>query len=155
MKVKIVAVGKVKEKYFADAIAEYVKRLGRFCRVEIVEVAEADLKEGGDANVKAALKKEAASILEKTEGVTAVLDLDGRQLSSQDWADFLEKSKAASSVVSFVIGSSFGLDDSVKTVADTRISFGKITLPHTLARVVLCEQIYRAFMINANSTYHK
>ncbi|MGN0781888.1 MAG: 23S rRNA (pseudouridine(1915)-N(3))-methyltransferase RlmH [Christensenellales bacterium] len=155
MKIKIVAVGKIKEKWYSDALAEYVKRLGRFCRVELFEVDEGDVRDSGEATVRQALKKEAEQILPKLEGYAVALDIEGRQLSSEQIAALIEKEKMTSSVFTFVIGSSYGLDESVKGAVRLRLSFGKITLPHTLARVTLAEQLYRAFMINSNSVYHK
>lgn len=155
MKIKIVAVGKIKEKWYSDALAEYVKRLGRFCRVELFEADEGDVRDSGEASVRQALRKEAEQILPKLEGYTVALDIDGRQLSSEQIAALIEKEKMTSSVFTFVIGSSYGLDESVKDAARLRLSLGKITLPHTLARVTLAEQLYRAFMINSNSVYHK
>ncbi|MBS1415747.1 MAG: 23S rRNA (pseudouridine(1915)-N(3))-methyltransferase RlmH [Clostridia bacterium] len=155
MKIKIVAVGKIKEKWYSDALAEYVKRLGRFCRVELFEVDEGDVRDSGEATVRQALKKEAEQILPKLEGYAVALDIEGRQLSSEQIAALIEKEKMTSSVFTFVIGSSYGLDESVKDAVRLRLSFGKITLPHTLARVTLAEQLYRAFMINSNSVYHK
>lgn len=155
MKIKIVAVGKIKEKWYSDALAEYVKRLGRFCRVELFEVDEGDVRDSGEATVRQALKKEAEQILPKLEGYAVALDIEGRQLSSEQIAALIEKEKMTSSVFTFVIGSSYGLDESVKDAVRLRLSFGKITLPHTLARVTLLEQLYRAFMINSNSVYHK
>ena len=153
MKIKIVAVGKIKEKWYSDALAEYVKRLGR--RVELFEVDEGDVRDSGEATVRQALKKEAEQILPKLEGYAVALDIEGRQLSSEQIAALIEKEKMTSSVFTFVIGSSYGLDESVKGAVRLRLSFGKITLPHTLARVTLAEQLYRAFMINSNSVYHK
>lgn len=155
MKIKIVAVGKIKEKWYSDALAEYVKRLGRFCRVELFEVDEGDVRDSGEATVRQALKKEAEQILPKLEGYAVALDIEGRQLSSEQIAALIEKEKMTSSVFTFVIGSSYGLDESVKDAVRLKLSFGKITLPHTLARVTLAEQLYRAFMINSNSVYHK
>ena len=136
-------------------MAEYVKRLGRFCRVELFEVDEGDVRDSGEATVRQALKKEAEQILPKLEGYAVALDIEGRQLSSEQIAALIEKEKMTSSVFTFVIGSSYGLDESVKGAVRLRLSFGKITLPHTLARVTLAEQLYRAFMINSNSVYHK
>ena len=155
MKIKILAVGKIKEKWYAEALAEYVKRLDRFPAVEIFEADEGDVRDTGEASVNAALKKEAEQILPRLQGYTVALDIDGRQMSSTEIASLIHREKMNNSVFTFVVGGSHGLHRSVKDAARLRLSFGKITLPHTLCRVVLAEQVYRAFMINANSVYHK
>ena len=165
MKIKILAVGKIKEKWYAEALAEYVKRLSRFCKLELVEqpeeglaaveifeADEGDVRDTGEASVNAALKKEAEQILPRLQGYTVALDIDGRQMSSTEIASLIHREKMNNSVFTFVVG---GSHRSVKDAARLRLSFGKITLPHTLCRVVLAEQVYRAFMINANSVYHK
>ena len=155
MKIKILAVGKIKEKWYAEALAEYVKRLDRFAAVEIFEADEGDVRDTGEASVNAALKMEAEQILPRLQGYTVALDIDGRQMSSTEIASLIHREKMNNSVFTFVVGGSHGLHRSVKDAARLRLSFGKITLPHTLCRVVLAEQVYRAFMINANSVYHK
>ena len=155
MKIKILAVGKIKEKWYAEALAEYVKRLDRFAAVEIFEADEGDVRDTGEASVNAALKKEAEQIPPRLQGYTVALDIDGRQMSSTEIASLIHREKMNNSVFTFVVGGSHGLHRSVKDAARLRLSFGKITLPHTLCRVVLAEQVYRAFMINANSVYHK
>ena len=155
MKIKILAVGKIKEKWYAEALAEYVKRLDRFAAVEIFEADEGDVRDTGEASVNAALKKEAEQILPRLQGYTVALDIDGRQMSSTEIASLIHREKMNNSVFTFVVGGSHGLHRSVKDAARLRLSFGKITLPHTLCRVVLAEQVYRAFMINATSVYHK
>ena len=155
MKIKILAVGKIKEKWYAEALAEYVKRLDRFAAVEIFEADEGDVRDTGEASVNAALKKEAKQLLPRLQGYTVALDIDGRQMSSTEIASLIHREKMNNSVFTFVVGGSHGLHRSVKDAARLRLSFGKITLPHTLCRVVLAEQVYRAFMINANSVYHK
>lgn len=155
MKIKILAFGKIKEKWYAEALAEYVKRLDRFAAVEIFEADEGDVRDTGEASVNAALKKEAEQILPRLQGYTVALDIDGRQMSSTEIASLIHREKMNNSVFTFVVGGSHGLHRSVKDAARLRLSFGKITLPHTLCRVVLAEQVYRAFMINANSVYHK
>lgn len=155
MKIKILAVGKIKEKWYAEALAEYVKRLDRFAAVEIFEADEGDVRDTGEASVNAALKKEAEQILPRLQGYTVALDIDGRQMSSTEIASLIHREKMNNSVFTFVVGGSHGLHRSVKDAARLRLSFGKITLPHTLCRVVLAEQVYRAFMVNANSVYHK
>ena len=154
-RVTVLCVGKLKEKFYLEAAAEYVKRLDRFAAVEIFEADEGDVRDTGEASVNAALKKEAEQILPRLQGYTVALDIDGRQMSSTEIASLIHREKMNNSVFTFVVGGSHGLHRSVKDAARLRLSFGKITLPHTLCRVVLAEQVYRAFMINANSVYHK
>lgn len=156
MKFKIVAVGKIKERYFRDAIAEYVKRLSRFATVEIVEVAECLFN--GDPNAKQIEKiteTEGQAILQKAEGFVIAMDIDGQMTGSRELSDVIRKNKQTHSTFTFVIGGSNGLSNAVKNKADLRCSFGKITLPHQLFRVVLVEQLYRACCIENNISYHK
>lgn len=156
MKLKIVAVGKIKESYFRDAIAEYVKRTSRFAALEIVEVAECTFN--GEPNAKQIEKivqTEGQAILQKLEGFVVAMDIDGQQLSSVELSNVIRKNKLTNSTFTFVIGGSNGLSDEVKSKANLRCSFGKITLPHQLFRVVLCEQLYRACCIENNVAYHK
>lgn len=157
MKIRILCVGKIKEKFYTAAVDEYVKRLGRFCKTEIVETAECaayktDLTDGEIEKIK---KTEAKELLAKIEGFGICLDIGGREMSSTDFAAELQKIKNVSSAITFVIGGSYGMDDSVKQACGMKMSFGKCTFPHQLMRVILCEQIYRAFMINSGSAYHK
>lgn len=156
MKLRIVAVGKVKESYFRDGIAEYVKRLTRFATVEIVEVAECLFN--GEPNAKQIEKiveTEGNAILQKCEGYVVAMDIDGRALDSVELSNLIKTNKQTSSTFTFVIGGSYGLSQDVKSKASLRCSFGKITLPHQLFRLVLCEQLYRACCIENNVSYHK
>lgn len=156
MKIKIVAVGKIKEEFFRQAIAEYVKRIGRFATVEIAEVDECYFDGTPNAKqIEQILATEAKTILSKAEGCVIVLDIDGKQLDSVQISKFIQQRKQTDSTFTFVIGSSNGLSQVVKSRADLRLSFGKITLPHQLCRVVLCEQIYRSCCIANNVPYHK
>lgn len=156
MKYKILCVGKLKEQYWKEAVAEYCKRLSRFAKVEICEVEECVFC--GIPNAKETEKiveAEGQSILQKAEGCLVALDIDGRQLDSVQFSDRLEKLTQSYSCVTFVIGGSYGLSQEVKSRAQLRLSFGAITLPHQLCRVVLCEQLYRACTIRNNLPYHK
>lgn len=153
MNINIICIGKIKESFYRDAVAEYAKRLTRFCKFNIVELAESRL-EGNEIN-KVKLN-EGKSILSKLKGYVIILDLGGNMLSSPDLADKIESLQSGGvSQISFVIGGSYGLSDEVKQKADFSLCFGKMTYPHQLMRVILSEQIYRAFMINSNSQYHK
>ena len=149
MTVSIVCIGKLKEKYWQDAAGEYIKRLGRFTKIEIIELAESRLDSSAEesADILAHIPKGAFVI---------ALDIGGKQFSSEDFAaEFSELALTGKSSVCFIIGGSNGFDDSVRKAADIRMSFGKQTYPHQLMRVVLLEQIYRAFKINAGEKYHK
>lgn len=144
VKVNIVCVGKIKEEYLRGACAEYIKRLSRFCKLEIKELAEGK-----------SLKEEAPSILNNAKGYKIALCVEGETLSSPALADRVKKLTDRGEEITFIIGSSCGLDDTVKQAADLRLSFSPMTFPHQLMRVILLEQIYRSFMINAGSDYHK
>lgn len=147
MKINIVCVGTLKEKYFKDAVAEYLKRLTPFAQVRITEVKEEQVD---------SINREAKNILPAVKGYLSVMAIDGKQISSEELAAFFkEKSVQGVSEYTFVIGGSYGTGKEVRDRADQLLSFGRITLPHQLFRVVLLEQIYRAFSINNNSPYHK
>lgn len=159
MKIKIISVGKLKEKYLKDGIAEYVKRLGRFGKVEQVELADEKTPDNASpVENQQILTKEAERILGKIgerEFVIA-LAIEGKQLSSEAFSHLLQEQMSKGySTVTFVIGGSLGLADVVKKRANVLLSFGTMTLPHQLMRLVLVEQIYRAFMIAEGSLYHK
>ena len=143
-KIYFVTVGKIKESFYREAVAEYVKRMSRFAKVEIKEIAEG-------VNPEA----EAEDILRACKGYVIALAVEGKKLSSEGLAEKLKTQTDAGNDVTFVIGSSCGLSDRVKNAADYKLSFSDMTFPHQLMRVILAEQVYRAFMINAGSTYHK
>lgn len=156
MKIKIVAVGKIKESFFREAIAEYAKRLSRFVTFEIVEVAERTFNgEPSSKEIDKIVEIEGQAILQKTEGFVVAMDIGGKQVDSVELSELIVKNKLTNSTFTFVIGGSYGLSQEVKNAARLRLSFGKITLPHQLFRVVLCEQLYRACCIENNVVYHK
>ena len=144
IKINIVAVGKIKEKFYRDAMDEYLKRLSRFAKVGIREITEGR-----------SLKEEAAPILKACSGYKIALCVEGQKLTSLQFAEEIKRHADAGREITFIIGSSCGLDDSVKNSADMRLSFSDMTFPHMLMRVVLAEQVYRAFMINSGGEYHK
>ena len=159
IKVTIIAVGKLKEKYLRDACAEYLKRLGIYAKVNVIEVNEERCSDNQTAteieNVK---QKEGQRIIAKIPKASFVVPMciEGTQYSSEDFAKKIEATAiAGNGEITFIIGGSFGLSDEVKTLGKLKLSFGKLTLPHQLMRVVLLEQIYRAFSILNNSKYHK
>lgn len=143
-KLNIVCVGKLKEKFWAEAVAEYCKRLSRFAAVQIRELPE-----------RRTLAEEGEQIIRELRGYTVVLAVEGKKLSSEALAEKMKQLCDAGREMTFVIGSSCGLCPEVKEKADMLLSFSDMTFPHQLMRVILCEQIYRAFMINAGSEYHK
>lgn len=158
LNIRIICVGKFKEKYWEAASAEYMKRLGAYCSVSVTEVKEEKLPaHASRADEENVIVKEGKSILDKIGAGDHViaLDIGGRELSSEDLAAKIAEISFTSSTIDFIIGGSLGLSMEVKQRASLRLSFGKITLPHQLARIVLLEQIYRAFKINAGETYHK
>lgn len=159
MKITIIGVGKIKEKYFTGAIDEYAKRLSRYCKLEILEVPDEKTPDGaGEALERQIKEKEGERILQKIpEGafVTA-LAIDGRMLDSEAFADQMERWNVGGiSHMVFLIGGSLGLSDQVLSRADFKLSFSKMTFPHQLMRVILLEQIYRTFRIRNHEPYHK
>ncbi len=158
MKIKLLCVGKVKEKYFTDAINEYVKRLSKFTTVEIIEVPDEMTKDkASDAENLTVLKKEGDRLLSKIKDSDYVvtLEIEGKQLSSIELADKISDICLKASTICLVIGGSLGLDTRVKQRSDFHLSFSDLTFPHQLMRVIVLEQLYRAFKINNNEPYHK
>ena len=158
-KITILCVGKLKEKFYLSAGAEYAKRLGGYCKFTLLELPEARLPENPTpAEISAGLEKEADTILAKIpKGAWfCVFTPEGRMLSSEDFADLLKNVKnAGKGSTCFLIGSSFGMAPRVKQRADFRLSMGPMTFPHHLARIMVLEQLYRAEAIQAGSKYHK
>lgn len=157
LSIQIVCVGKLKEKYWQAACDEYGKRLGAFCRFSITELPEERLPDSpSDAQIRTALQEEAKRILAAAGGSIISLCIEGKLLSSPQLAAELERQALYGvSAISFVIGSSYGLAPEVKEKSFLRLSMSSMTFPHQLARVMLCEQVYRAFQINAQGKYHK
>lgn len=157
LNVTVLCIGKLKEKYWADACAEYAKRLTSFCTFKIVELAESRLPDSPSAaQIEAALKEEGNKILSYANGVLIPLCIEGREISSPELAQRIEKlAVGGTSSLCFVIGGSYGLSDGVKKHGSFCLSMSPMTFPHQLARVMLCEQIYRAFQILNHGKYHK
>ena len=158
LNIKVICVGKSKEKYWDAAYAEYLKRLRAYCSPEVIEVREARLPANASpADERNVIDAEGRDILGRMSGGDFVIALDirGKEFSSEELARKISDISFNNSRICFIIGGSLGLSDEVKERADLRLSFGKITLPHQLARVVLLEQIYRAFKINSGEAYHK
>jgi 23S rRNA (pseudouridine1915-N3)-methyltransferase len=157
--VTVVAVGKIKEKFYIDAINEYAKRLSAYCKFEIIEVKDEKTPENpSEAETQLVLDREAERIISKIPKGAKVVSLcvEGRQMPSEKLARMIEQDAANGiSKIAFVIGGSFGLSEAVKEISATRLSFSEMTFPHMLMRVILSEQLYRSFTIIEGKTYHK
>ena len=150
--IKIICVGKIKEKYFVDAIKEYEKRLSKYTKLEIIEVMDSNI-----SDINKALKIEQDAIIKhiNEKDYLILLDLDGIELTSIELSEELEKIEQISSNLVFVIGGSNGVSDALKKMAKKRISFSRLTFPHQLFRVLLLEQLYRSYKIRYHESYHK
>lgn len=159
MNINIIAVGKLKEKYLKEAVSEYSKRLSKYCRLDIIEVSDEKAPENMSQVEEAAVKgKEGQAILRHVKSDTYVIALaiDGKMLSSEAFADFInDLGIKGRSNIAFIIGGSLGLSDEVLKRADFKLSFSPMTFPHQLMRVILLEQIYRGYRINMGEPYHK
>lgn len=159
MKITLICVGKIKEKYLNDAIKEYSKRLSKYCRLEIIEVADEKTDENASETLNLQVKdREGERILKHIKDSSYVITLEilGNMLTSPELADKIEKTGlVGKSHITFIIGGSLGLSESVSKRSDYKLSFSKMTFPHQLMRVILLEQIYRSFRINNNEPYHK
>lgn len=160
MNINIVAVGKIKEKYFKDGINEYLKRLGPYCKIKIIEVADEKAPENlSDKDLENVKIKEGERILSKIkdDAFLVTLEILGKQMTSEGLADFIrnEELEGFGRDLVFVIGGSNGLSNEVSKRANYKLSFSKMTFAHQLMRLILCEQIYRAFRIINNHPYHK
>lgn len=158
MNINIICVGKLKEESVKAAVAEYEKRLSRFCKLNVITVPDKPIGEKAHiAECESIIRAEGEQILKKTgkSDLVVAMCIEGRQLSSEELSEKMNEFFMQSSTVDFIIGGSLGLSDEVKKRADFKLSMSKMTFPHNLARLMLTEQIYRAFKINANETYHK
>ena len=158
--VNIIAIGKLKESYLRDACNEYIKRLRTFCKLNIIELSESRLSDNpSEKEITSALADEAKamnSFLIVKDSFNVAMCIEGKQFSSVEFSQQLEKAAInGKSTINLIIGSSFGIADEVKQMADLRLSMSKMTFPHQLARVMILEQIYRAFQISSNGKYHK
>jgi len=159
VKVSIICVGKIKEEFYRKAVAEYEKRLSRYCKLEIIEVPDEKTPDGASALLEEQIKeKEGAKILRhlREDAYIYTLEIRGKELDSEKFAHQIEKQAVGGvSHIQFVIGGSLGLAPSVSRAADEAISFSKMTFPHQLMRVILLEQIYRGYRIISGEPYHK
>ena len=149
--IKIISVGKIKEKYLIDAIKEYTKRISKYTKIEIIEVPDVDF------DINKTLETEKNSILKYIDNKDYIitLDIEGNEISSTDFASKMNDIFNHNSNITFIIGGSYGLHKDIKSLSNYSLSFSKMTFPHQLFRVMLLEQIYRTYKINNNETYHK
>lgn len=160
LNVNLITVGRLKEGYLREACAEYTKRLQGFCKINIAELSESRLPDDpSEREIKAALSAEGKAMLGLLNGnccYNITMCIEGKQLSSVKFAEKIEKiSVEGKSTLNIVIGSSFGIADEIKAMSDMRLSMSEMTFPHQLARVMVLEQLYRAFQINGGGKYHK
>ena len=158
MKVTLICVGKVKEKFYRDAIKEYEKRLGAYIKLNTIEISDEKVKVENDSEIALEMKKEGNNILSKIKDNQYVITLEilGKNLSSEEFASKIDNLMlTGKSDVALVIGGSYGLSDSVKKRSDFALSFSRMTFPHQMMRVVLLEQVYRAYRIIIGASYHK
>lgn len=156
--INIICVGKLKEKFFKDAIDEYSKRLSKYCKLNIIELSDEKIPEKTNPNIENEIKtKECNNIINhiKKDSYVISLDLTGKQLSSEEFSKNIENISMQSSQITFIIGGSLGLTDKVLSMSNQKICFSKMTFPHQLIRVFLLEQIFRAFKISNGETYHR
>ncbi len=157
-RIDIICVGTLKEKHLKDLCGEYIKRLSRFCKLNIIELSESKLASvPNDAQIEAALENEAKSMLSACDSASykIALCIEGDQVASEKFGGIIQDGAMKNGKITFFIGSSHGMSESVKSICDKRLSMSKMTFPHQLARGMLLEQIYRTYMIRTNSCYHK
>ena len=160
LKINIICIGKIKEKYFTDAINEYAKRLSAFCKFSIIELSEEKIRNNNpnQSQIYEVIEAEGKRIMQKISqsDYVVAMCIEGKMLSSEELSKTLDNiSLSGKSTVDFIIGGSYGLSNDVKNRADLKLSMSKMTFPHTMARMILSEQIYRAFEISTNGKYHK
>ena len=143
--IKIICVGKIKEKFYRDAIVEYMKRLTKYHKIVIDEVSDSNINQEKDLILKHI----------NTKDYIITLEIDGNSMDSLEFASFIDKRLSINSNITFVIGGSNGLHDDIKKLSNYKLSFSKMTFPHQLFRIILLEQIYRSFRILNNESYHK
>ena len=150
--IKIICVGKIKEKFFKDAIEEYSKRLSKYTKINIIEVQDINL------NTEELIKQKEKELIFKhieQKDYIITLEIEGKELSSIELSKKIEELEQQNPNITFIIGGSYGLDDEIKKISNYKLSFSKLTFPHQLFRVILLEQIYRAYKIKNNESYHK
>ena len=156
--INIICVGKIKEKFLKAALDEYLKRLSKYCKLNILELPDEKIPEKINPNIENEIKsKECTNIINhiKKDSYVICLDLTGKELSSEQFSKNIENISMQSSQITFIIGGSLGLNQQILSLANQKICFSKMTFPHQLIRVFLLEQIFRAFKISNNETYHR
>lgn len=149
--ITLITVGKIKEKYIKEGIEDYLKRLSKYTKIELIELED-------EAFVKTkTLKKEAEKIIKKInpKSFIVTLEIDGKEISSPELSELIEKTTITHSNITFIIGGSYGLDDEIKRMSNYKLSFSKMTFPHQLFRLLFLEQLYRSYKIMNNEEYHK
>lgn len=149
--IKIITVGKIKEKYLTDAINEYLKRLNKYTKINLIEVPDENF------DINKTLETEKKSILKyvSEKDYIITMEIEGKELSSIEFAKKIDEIQISNSNICFIIGGSYGISDEIKKMSNFKLSFSKMTFPHQLFRLILLEQIYRAYKINNNESYHK
>ena len=158
LSINIICVGKIKEKFFKDSIDEYSKRLTKYCKLNILELPDEKIPDKINSNIENEIKsKECNNIINhiKKDSYIICLDLNGKEFSSEEFSKNIENISMQSSNITFIIGGSLGLNEKILNLANQKICFSKLTFPHQLIRVFLLEQIFRAFKISNNETYHR
>ena len=150
--IKIICVGKIKEKFYKEALEEYQKRLSKYTKIKIIEVEDINLN--NEELIKQKEKELILKYIEKKEFIIT-LEIEGKELSSTELSKKIEELETLNPNITFIIGGSYGLDDEIKKQSNFKLSFSKLTFPHQLFRVILLEQIYRAYKIKNNESYHK
>ncbi|MBR0491768.1 MAG: 23S rRNA (pseudouridine(1915)-N(3))-methyltransferase RlmH [Clostridia bacterium] len=158
LNINIICVGKIKEKFFSSAIEEYSKRLSKYCKLDILELPDEKIPDNPNETIENIVKeKECNNILKhlKKDSYIIALDLKGKEYTSVEFSEKLESLSMTNSKITFIIGGSLGLTDNLLSHCNEKICFSKMTFPHQLIRIFLVEQIYRAFKISNNESYHK
>ena len=155
IKINLICIGDIKEKYLTEAINEYSKRISRFATLKIIELKEHVAQSSNDADIQKSLLKDADEIKKHLKGYVFCLDINGKMYSSEDLSKKIDKTTLTNSEISFIIGASNGIHESIKAIANEKISFSPLTFPHQLMRVIFLEQLYRSFTILNNIAYHK
>ena len=155
--INLYCVGKVKEQYLRDAIDEYLKRISKYCSISIIELPDKPIPEKSNSTLESQIiEAESNEIINKINmsSYKIALDLTGKQYTSEEFAEKIDKIQLSNSTISFIIGGSLGLSDDLKRICNEKISFSKMTFPHQLMRVIFLEQLFRSFKINNNEKYH-
>lgn len=155
--INLYCVGKVKEQHLRDAIDEYLKRISKYCSISIIELRDKPIPEKSNSTLESQIiEAESNEIINKLNmsSYKIALDLTGKQYTSEEFAEKINKIKLSNSTISFIIGGSLGLSDDLKRICNEKISFSKMTFPHQLMRVIFLEQLFRSFKINNNEKYH-